>query len=141
MRKLVIIIVGILLVGLLAACGGAPAPAAVVPPAEIDLTTLPPLLDVQTVDSLRQRSDVVMIDVREQFEYDEAHIPGVTLIPMSELEQRVNEIPRDKTVILSCRSGNRSSDVQAYLESLGYDNVHDMQGGILAWQRAGLPVE
>ncbi|MCB0027551.1 MAG: rhodanese-like domain-containing protein, partial [Anaerolineales bacterium] len=52
-----------------------------------------------------------------------------------------SEIPTDKEVIVTCRSGNRSSQVTSYLQGLGYDNVHNMEGGILAWQAAGLPVE
>ncbi|MCB0081656.1 MAG: rhodanese-like domain-containing protein [Caldilineaceae bacterium] len=53
----------------------------------------------------------------------------------------MSEIPTDKEVIVACRSGNRSSQVVEYLRQQGYDNVHNLQGGILAWQQAGLPVE
>ena len=74
-------------------------------------------------------------------EYDAGHIPDITLIPMSELQERVSEIPTDVEVILTCRSGNRSGQVHAYLSELGYDNVHNMEGGILAWEAAGYDVE
>ena len=107
----------------------------------IDPAGLPANISVETTAAVQNHEDVILIDVREQWEYDEAHIPGVTLIPMSELESRVSEFPTDKEVILTCRSGNRSGQVLSYLEELGYDNVHNMEGGILAWQAAGLPVE
>jgi rhodanese-related sulfurtransferase len=107
----------------------------------IDVSSLPETLDVNAVASLQNRDDVVLIDVREQWEYDEGHIPGITLIPMSELQSRLAEIPTDKEVILTCRSGNRSGQVYEFLQQQGYDNVHNMSGGILAWESAGLEVE
>lgn len=125
---------------LLAACG---APAANAPAADetVNLSELPRQLDVQTVADLRGRDDVILLDVREQWEYDEGHIPDITLIPMGELPNRLQEIPTDKTVIVTCRSGNRSGQVTAFLNDAGFDNVHNMSGGILAWEKAGLPVE
>jgi rhodanese-related sulfurtransferase len=87
------------------------------------------------------RDDVVLIDVREQFEYDEAHIPGVTLIPLGEVPDRMDEIPTDKTVIITCRSGNRSSQATDFLRQNGFTNLHNMDGGINAWKQAGLEVE
>ena len=98
-------------------------------------------IDVATVASVKDRDDVVVLDVREQWEYDEGHIPGVTLIPMGEVANRLSEIPTDKSVIVTCRSGNRSSQVATFLRDQGFTNVHNMEGGILAWQQAGLPVE
>lgn len=125
------------------ACGG-PEETAVIDPAldlaEVELQ-LAPSVDVATVVELQGRDDVVLIDVREQWEYDEAHIPNITLIPMNEVPNRLDEIPQDKTVIVTCRSGNRSGQVVEFLRNQGYDNVHNMEGGILAWQQAGQPVE
>ena len=70
-----------------------------------------------------------------------SHSPGITLIPMNSVPSRLNEIPTDKTVVLACRSGNRSGQVFDYLKQQGYTNIHNLQGGIVAWQNAGLPVE
>ncbi len=139
MAKKLILWLVLLAAVLLAACGGAAETA--VPAADIDVASLPATIDVQTVDSVKERDDVVLIDVREQWEYDEGHIPGITLIPMNEVADRLSEIPTDKTVILTCRSGNRSGQVAEFLRGEGYDNVHNMEGGILAWEAAGLPVD
>lgn len=125
----------------LAACGGAAPAAAPAEAQSIDLASLPAVIDVQTAAALQERDDVLLIDVREQWEYDEGHIPGITHIPMNEIPNRLSEIPTDKTVVLTCRSGNRSGQVTDYLQQQGFDNVHNMSGGIVAWQGAGLPVE
>lgn len=124
---------------LLAACGGGEtaAPAA----DEIDVSTLAPEIDVETARSVQDSPDVFMLDVREPYEYDEGHIPGITLIPMNEIPARVGEIPTDKQVIVTCRTGNRSAQVVDFLREQGFTNVHNMDGGIVAWQDAGYPVE
>ena len=109
--------------------------------APLDLASLPRDLDVQTTAELAQRSDVVILDVREQDELDAGHIPGALFIPMSEIQGRLSEVPKDKTVIVQCRSGNRSSQVTDYLQQQGFTNVRNMAGGINQWQAAGLPVE
>lgn len=142
MKRMIFLMSMILAVVALAACGGSAAPAAVSEEtAVIDVTSLPEQIDVDTAAALLGRDDVVLIDVREQWEYDEGHIPGITHIPMGEIASRLNEIPQDKTVVLTCRSGNRSGQVFDFLQQNGFDNVHNMQGGILAWQAAGFEVE
>lgn len=120
---------------LLAACG------TTAPTAGIDIANLPAVVDVQTVAAIQDNPGVFVIDVREPWEYAEGHIPGVTLIPLGELAARLDEIPVNGEVIVTCRSGNRSQQAADYLLQQGFDNVHNMAGGILAWQDAGLPVE
>ncbi|MCP4166901.1 MAG: rhodanese-like domain-containing protein [Chloroflexi bacterium] len=84
----------------------------------------------------------LLIDVREPEEHAQARIRGSVLIPMSELRQRLREIPRDREVIFYCRSGNRSGQVVEYLsDQLGYENVINLAGGIIAWYRRDLPVD
>ncbi len=119
------------------------APAAEVPVADVAVgeLDLADTVNVQTVASVKDRSDVFVIDVREQSEYDDGHIPGVTLIPMGEVADRLAEIPTDKEVIVTCRSGNRSGQVTDFLRQQGFDNVHNMEGGIVAWEAAGYDVE
>lgn len=139
MKRLLYLLMILLSLGLVA-CGGsssAAAPAAT----EINVSELGPSVDVQTVAAVKDNSDVLLLDVREQWEYDEGHIPGVTLIPMNEVPNRLAEIPTDKEVIVTCRSGNRSGQVVEFLRAQGFTNVHNMEGGILEWQAAGLPVD
>jgi len=124
----------------LSSCGGQ-ASTSDVATSEINLDELPQEVDVQTVYDIQGAEDVYVLDVREQYEYDEKHIPNVTLLPMSEIQDRLAEIPTDKEVIITCRSGNRSGQVTQFLEQNGFDNVHNMQGGIVAWEEAGFPVE
>lgn len=125
-----------LLVLVLAACGGSATEAVAVDPA-----TLGDNVDVKTVNAVKDMDGVLVIDVREQWEYDEGHIPGVTLIPMNEIPTRLNELPTDEEIVVTCRSGNRSGQVADFLRQQGFDNVHNMTGGIVAWENAGLTVE
>lgn len=144
MKRNVLFILAIVLVLALAACSGTVDGETAVSEST-DLAAgelnLPDTVDVQTVAEIMNRDDVVLIDVREQYEYDEAHIPGVTLIPLNSVPQRLDEIPKDKTVIMTCRSGNRSGQATDFLRENGFDNVHNMSGGINAWKSAGLDVE
>ncbi|HID35374.1 MAG TPA: rhodanese-like domain-containing protein [Anaerolineae bacterium] len=139
-QTLLALLLFLLLAALLAACGGASAPATDAA-ASVDLASLPVDLTVEQVNAIRNHPDVVLIDVREQWEYDEGHIPNIKLVPLGQLPNRLNEIPKDKFVVMTCRSGNRSNQAAQFLRQQGFDNVHNMQGGILAWQQAGLPVE
>lgn len=72
-----------------------------------------------------------IIDIREKNEYTEGHLKGVPNIPLSELRERVNEVPKDRTVYLQCRSGQRSYNACLLLQNLGYTNVINITGGIL----------
>lgn len=140
MKKLIVLIL-ITSLALVTACGGqSAAPVAEAPVAEEVALNLGPTVDVQTVAQIKDRDDVFVIDVREQHEYDAGHIPGITLIPMGTIPDRLAEIPTDKEVIVTCRSGNRSGQVTQFLRDQGFTNVHNMDGGILAWEAAGLEV-
>ncbi|WP_307719521.1 rhodanese-like domain-containing protein [Paenibacillus chibensis] len=89
----------------------------------------------QEVEALLQnsREDVEFIDVRELTEYKEGHIPGVKLIPLSQLEVRHDEIDRSKETVMICRSGNRSRQACEFLSSHGHRKLHNMTGGMLNW--------
>lgn len=76
-----------------------------------------------------------LLDVRQPFEYQEAHLPGARLVPLAELPDRLGEIPRDKPVVVYCRAGHRSMAAAGILESHGFD-VLNLQGGISAWEGA-----
>ena len=133
------LLVAMLTLSLLAACGGQEAAAPVVE--EIDLTTLADSVDVDTVHAIKDNPGVFLLDVREPDEYAAGHIPGITLIPMGEVAARLAELPRDKEIVVTCRTGNRSGQVADLLREQGFTNVHNMSGGIVAWEEAGYPVE
>jgi rhodanese-related sulfurtransferase len=85
---------------------------------------------------------VVVLDVREQDEYDDAHVPGVLHIPISVLMERMNEVPRGEPVYVICAVGARSAQVVDYLDRSGSEiDAINVAGGTIAWQRAGLSTE
>jgi rhodanese-related sulfurtransferase len=97
------------------------------------------------VGQLRQRLAAepapFLLDVREPWEYQEGHVPGAQLIPLGELEQRVNEVPRDRPILAICHSGQRSLAAAGYLQQLGYPTVSNVDGGTAAWIERGYPVD
>lgn len=82
--------------------------------------------------------DAVIIDVREQDEWDAGHAPGAVHIPLGELPSRLDELPDTEaaTVAVTCRGGGRSSRAVAWLTQQGFD-VANLVGGMKAWQGAG----
>ena len=103
-------------------------------------TSAPSVVDVREA-SRRQAAGAVLIDVRQPEEWQQGHVPGAMLIPLGSLRDRVAEVPRDRDVLLICRSGNRSGTAQRQLLELGYDRVFNVSGGMNAWTHSGLPVE
>jgi molybdopterin/thiamine biosynthesis adenylyltransferase/rhodanese-related sulfurtransferase len=103
-------------------------------------------VDPREVNDLLNGSDngAVVVDVREQNEWDEAHLPGAVHVPRSYLESRIEGAAPDKSgrVILYCASGNRSAwAADALRNVLGYENVESMKGGITLWKDRGYDVE
>jgi len=82
----------------------------------------------------------VMLDVRTPEEFAESHIPGATLIPVQEIENRLSEVPGDRQVYVYCRSGVRSVKASRILAKAGFTHIENVEGGIMAWQAAGYPV-
>jgi len=90
-----------------------------------------------TVEELKARmdrqADFVLVDVREPGEYQICKIPGAQLIPLNELVERYRELPKDRELIIHCRSGVRSARAAHFLRGRGFQDVHNLEGGILAW--------
>lgn len=81
-----------------------------------------------------EHADYQLIDVREVEEYEQANIDG-ELIPLKTIPQSVEEIDRDRKVVVHCRSGKRSANAIAYLEqNHGFTNLYNLEGGIMAWR-------
>ncbi|MGH7321862.1 MAG: rhodanese-like domain-containing protein, partial [Candidatus Rokuibacteriota bacterium] len=83
---------------------------------------------------------LVVLDVREPFEWEEGHVPGAMHIPMRQVAARLAEIPRDRPIALICRGGPRSSTVGSLLLTHGFTRLLNVWGGIGGWMEAGLPV-
>jgi rhodanese-related sulfurtransferase len=101
-----------------------------------------PTSDVDVSEAKRRQTadGALLIDVREPDEWQSGHAPGARLIPLGSLPTRLADLPRDTEVLLICRSGNRSGQAQRRLRALGYSNAFNVAGGMIAWERAGLPV-
>lgn len=83
---------------------------------------------------------VFVLDVREQFEWDDFHVPNTTLIPLGQLAARVNEVPQDAKIVVICNSGNRSDEGRDILLAAGFTDVTSMDGGVQAWRSLGYPI-
>ena len=81
-----------------------------------------------------QRGEVALVDVREPWEYDLARIPGAVLIPLRELPERLDELPRDRDVVFQCHLGVRSYHAALVADSSGIRALN-LTGGIAAWSR------
>jgi rhodanese-related sulfurtransferase len=82
----------------------------------------------------------LLLDVREQYEWDETHVEGALLIPLLELPNRIDELPTDQDILVICRTGNRSAQARDLLREAGLERTTSISGGIDAWISAGLPV-
>ncbi len=86
------------------------------------------------------QNGVFVLDVRTQEEWDEYHAPNTTLIPLDQLQARINEVPKDQEILVVCRSGNRSQQGRDILLAAGY-NATSMAGGLREWYARGYPIE
>lgn len=102
-------------------------------------STLPAEVHVAQAYDLYQNG-AVFLDVRTQQEWDQGHIERSLLVPLDELQSRINELPRDKDIVVVCRSGARSKEGATLLRQNGFTRVTCMTGGIQAWLAAGYPV-
>ena len=106
------------------------------------------LRGIKEVDSLAalqliNHKNAVILDVREQGEFDAGHILNAKLIPLGKLKERMGELEkyRERTIVVNCRGGNRSATAAAALTKQGFTQVFSLAGGIMAWQKANLPME
>ena len=86
----------------------------------------------------RRRDEVQVVDVRWPNEWEAGHIDGAVHIPVDEVEDRLDELDRSRPVVTVCRSGNRSTDAARALSDQGFE-AESLEGGMLAWEKAGLP--
>jgi len=97
-------------------------------------------VNVDQAYQMYQQSNTFVVDVRTQEEWDEYHAPNTTLIPLDQLPNRLSEVPKDKEILVVCRSGNRSQQGRDILLSAGY-NATSMAGGLKEWYAKGYAIE
>ena len=117
------------LAAVMAACGGETATAVV------------ETVDIGTADAYIADFETILLDIRTPEEFTEARIEGAVNIDFYEADfaDRIAGLDRDSTYVVYCRSGNRSGQAMELFRDLGFTDVHEVGGGILAWLEAGLP--
>jgi rhodanese-related sulfurtransferase len=104
------------------------------------------LSGVEQADTLKAtrlyNDDALVLDVREDKEYAAGHIPKAKHIPLGQLGGRLQELEKfkSKPILVTCRSGQRSARACGMLKKAGFETVYNQAGGIIAWERANLPV-
>lgn len=108
----------------------------------LTLTACGPGYKTVSVQDLRAASEPnrIVLDVREPYEYAAGHIAGAELLPLSQLQARLDEVPADQPVYVYCHSGNRSKQASEILAKAGKKDIRDVRGGIIAWEAAGYSV-
>ena len=92
---------------------------------------------------LINHKNALVLDVREENEFKTGHILGAKLVPLLTLKERIGELERyrERAIVVVCRSGNRSATASALLGNRGFGQAYSLAGGMMAWQKAELPVE
>ena len=90
---------------------------------------------------MEKNKDIFLLDVRTPQEYSQGRLAGSVLIPISEFERRVREVPKNKTIVVYCAVGSRSKAVASFLSQQGYKTVYHMTDGIVGWYRNGFPIQ
>jgi rhodanese-related sulfurtransferase len=99
-------------------------------------------LTVKDAKTLIDRTpNLYILDVRTPDEYRQARMKNSVLIPVNDLERRVNEVPKNRPILVICAVGARSKPASDFLVSKGYKEVYHLNDGLVAWYRAGLPIE
>jgi rhodanese-related sulfurtransferase len=97
-------------------------------------------LEISVEEAVAKReAGAFILDVRQPEEWNEFHVPDSTLIPLPELASRVDELPKDREIVIVCRSGNRSAQGRDILLGAGFTQVTSMAGGLTQWKAAGYP--
>ena len=93
-------------------------------------------------DLMNQDADYLLIDCREQDEWDQGHLPGAKFMPLSQWMEVSKELEgaKDKKIVIQCRSGKRSFNACMNLMDRGFEDLYNLEGGIMAWENAGYKV-
>jgi hydroxyacylglutathione hydrolase len=108
--------------------------------AGLPLETVPQITVYELSEWREERRDVVVVDVREPFEWREGHVEGALHLPMLEAVTRLGELPADRPKAVMCAGGLRSSSVISALKRHGVRDCHNVTGGMTAWLKAGFTI-
>ena len=90
---------------------------------------------------LDQKRNFFLLDVRTPQEFSQAKLKGSVLIPINEIERRVNEVPKNRPILVLCAVGSRSNLVAGFLANKGYGEVYNLTDGLVGWYRNGYPLD
>ena len=99
------------------------------------------IIDANGAVELMNDEDLIILDVREKKERKAGYIDGDTHIPLANVKNKLDTLDKDKTVLVYCRSGSRSSHIAGLLTRNEFENVYNLKGGIQAWKKAKLPIK
>jgi rhodanese-related sulfurtransferase len=101
--------------------------------------------DINTVAALQliNHKNALVLDVRDTDEFNAGHILNAKQIPVLKLKERIGEVERyrEQPIVVVCRSGNRSATACTVMAARGFKQVYNLSGGMMAWQKAGLPLD
>ncbi len=97
-------------------------------------------IDVDEAKRRLDAGDALLVDVREADEWRAGHVAGATHIPLGIVASRASGLPKDRDILVICRTGNRSAMAQERLEQAGFTNITNVAGGMTAWAEQGYPV-
>ena len=97
-------------------------------------------IDINELERLKQAGPVLLLDVRTDAEVERGVIAGATHIPLHLLPTRYTELKPDAITVIYCQSGGRSAQACGWLADQGFEKVFNLQGGVTAWSREGLPL-
>ncbi len=106
-------------------------------------SSYPGVTDVTPQEVLDKKEDLHLVDVRrpDEWEGELGHVAGSELLTLDFLPQKITELPKDKTIVFICRSGNRSGQAAQFAQENGFNNVYNMQGGMLLWNELKFDTE
>lgn len=105
------------------------------------LTTNPAVDEIGLAELESRDPSSLMLDVREPVEYASGHVPGALNLPQADLADRLEQLPRDRPLLLICQGGYRSLRAAQFLKQVGFDHVASVVGGTAAWAEAGKPLD
>lgn len=103
----------------------------------------PGVKDIAAEDLLKYKDQIHIVDVRQKHEFigELGHIAGAQLITLDTLPQNIEQLPKNKTIVFICRSGNRSGHAALFCQEYGLEHVYNMSGGMIYWNEIGLATE